>query len=774
MRWPIVVLGVLLSAIVIASPIAAIGTSPSTAPAAGSRETLLATDAIPISTATSTAALPSSTSVSLTLTLTNSHSGALDRFLAQVEDPASPSYRHFLSFSEYTTEFAPPPANVMRVEAVLAQFGAVDIAVAPDRSSVSAVLPAATVDQLLGVQLVVYGHSGPMPLYTAVGTASVPSSLQGLVSGVGGLSDLATVELASAFTGQSSTAQPLSRLGTQFVHDNATGNWYLGSDFTQAYGATDLFPGSHSVPNPTYPTRVAIATLLGSSYNETSQENLPPWDPAVIGAYFNGTLGPGWPMPNLTGVPVSVDNVTPPPPGSLGAQNDSSEFEDENSLDLEMAGSLAPGSSVYNFYFAGSLLAGSSTVGDAADYLDADLSAALAYNYSPRHLVTISCSFGLPDVNDSEWNAELLATAAMGVTVVSASGDQGDAPDALTSRDDGQWPIWPATAASNVSGSLSAGGVSLELSGTPTSYWNGTSLNLSYDANAGSISSMSAWYDTSGGQGYYAGTEGGVSTVFPEPYWQFDSAAQPAIVNATVLEGASSIGRAAPDLAMPANSTLVTVFANSTGTIYSEILEGTSVAAPVLAGLLADVVAVENSGSSGPWTSLGFVDPEIYRIASYYAQNSVASGDPFLGVTTGANYVFSAAPGWNPTTGWGGVSAVEFLSADRNSTLADYRYTGPTPGLPPASSSGGSSIPWTFLYVIFGVGVVVALLLVFLAARPPRRAAAPSGVPWGAQYGGPSLPSAAPGGYPGATFICPYCGAVRPAEPVRCPRCGAY
>ncbi|HEY1197552.1 MAG TPA: protease pro-enzyme activation domain-containing protein [Thermoplasmata archaeon] len=781
MRWSAVFLGVMFSLVVVASPAAAMTTVPALTSSAVPSATALVSDAVPLPIPSSPRELPASTPLSLTFTLTNPRSGELGRFLDQVEDPASPSYRHFLTYPEFVEEFAPPGSSVARVEAALDAVGARDVTAAADRSSVTAVLPARSVEQLLGVDLRAYGSAGRVPLYTAVGTVSLPPSWRGLVSGVGGLSNSATTGLVAPSKVPSRPLGPLSADRSQFARDNGTGeDWFLGSDYTQAYGATELFPGANSVPNATYPTSVAIATLLGSAYNQTHQANLPPWDPSVIDAYFNGTLGPGWPMPNFTGVPVTLDNVTPPSPGPFGSLNDSTAFETENSLDLEMAGSLAPGSSVYNFYFAGSLLEGSATVGDAADYFAADLAQALAYHYSPAHLASVSCSFGLPDLNDTAWNAELLTAAATGVTIVSASGDQGNAPDSLTGPSDGQWPIWPATAASNTSGSVAVGGVSLTLSGTPNSYYNAsTGLTLSYDPTDGAISGVSAWYDTSGGQGAHSGTEGGVSPVYPEPSWQFQSAAQPAVINATVLQGATALGRSGPDVAMPGNATIVTDFANSTGAVFFDVLEGTSVATPVLAGLLADVVAVENHGTSGPWTSLGFIDPEIYRFASFFAAHPGASSDPFLDVTAGRNYVFSAAPGWDPTTGWGGVDAPGFLAADQNGTLLHYVYTGPTPGLPPGyspPSSAVTGVPWPYIFAIFGVGIVVAIVLVAVAARPSQPRSPPSGVPWGAQVGGPAGSAAAPppGGYPGATFLCPYCGAIRPAEPVRCPQCQAF
>jgi subtilase family serine protease len=583
----------------------------------------------------------------------------------------------------------------------------------------------------------------------------------------------------AALKASSFPIRPVSKGVAEFVVNNSTASeWFLGSDYAQAYGAAELFPGAHSVANATYPTSVAIATLLASSYNGTTNTNLPPWDPAVIAAYFNGTLGPGWPNSTFTGVPVTLDNVTPPAPGSFGGRNDSTLFETENSLDLEMAGSMAPGASIYNFYIAASLIANATRLGDVADFFAWDLSAALNYSYSPAHLAVVSCSFGLTDLDNAFWDEELLRAAAMGVTVVAASGDQGNAPNQWSGRSDGQWPVWPATAATNLAGSVSVGGVSIDLAGSPNAFFNGSTLNLSYDSADGAISSVSAWYDTLGGEGQYAGTEGGISTVYSEPLWQFESAAQPAIVNATLTQGADVLGRAGPDVAMPANNTIATVYADTNGTIYFSVLEGTSVAAPVLAGLLADVVAVENNGSSPLWTSLGFLDPEIYQFASYFATHPNATGDPFLDVTQGANWVFSAAPGWDPTTGWGEVNGPLFLAADENSTLHHYVYTGPMPGLPPIVSNPSSSgpVPWPYIFAIFGVGLVLAIVLVALAARPSRPRPPPASVPWGAQGGGPTWGQGPPppGGYPGATFLCPYCGAIRPAEPVRCPQCGAF
>jgi len=775
MRPPWLALTVLIALLVVLGTAAQVRAGPTTSPPSPAEPTRLVTDAVALPARSSPEPLPSSTALHLTFVLANPNLPALDVFLEEVQNPASPTYHHFLSYAEYVASYAPSTERVQEVTSALAAAGGRVVGVAPDRSSVSAILSAGAVDRLLDTQVVSYGEEAGKTLYTALGTPVLPPSLSGLISGVDGLSNTATVELELSLTEAAhSVPAPLSSV-SQFAIDNLTGQyWFVGSDYAQAYGATQLFPGSQSVPNATYPSSVAIATLLVSAFNDSDQGNLPPWDPAVVDSYFNGTLNPTWPLPKLTGVPVTINGTTPPPPGSFNGVNDTSSFETENSLDLEMAGSLAPGASLYNFYFAASLLEGSAPEGDAADDFATDLAQALAYPYAPQHLAAVSCSFGLPDLEDAAWNVELLTAAATGVTIVAASGDQGNAPNSLTGRDDGQWPVWPATDASDLSGALSVGGVSMNLTGKPSMFYNGTPLNLTYDPNAGSLTNVSAWYDTSGGQGFYAGTEGGASTVYPEPSWQLDSAAQPAVVNATVLQGASMLGRSGPDIALAANATIATVSANSTGTVFFEILEGTSIASPLFAGLVADVVAVQNSGSSS-WSSLGFIDPEVYQFASYFATHSGASGDPFLDVTSGKNYLFSAAPGWDPTTGWGGVEAPQLLLALHNTTLLDYHYTGPTPGLPPVSSSSGN-IPWTVIFAIFAAGIVTAIVVVAFAARPSRPRMPPPGVPPGAQGGPPPPPGSREAmlARPGATFLCPYCGAIRPSEPVRCPVCGSY
>jgi len=749
----------------------------------------LVTDSVPVPHGARVTPLPASAPLITTVTLGWSNSSALETFLKAVETPTSPQYRHFLTYSEFVDRFSPSESAVQAVESTLLAHGARDLTVSPDRALVGVTMTAGELEALLDVSLVEYGRSGALPLFTAVGDPTLPSGWTGLVDGLGGLSDEATASYHAPLVTSRLAPVPLradsrDRLGpTAFIYDNVSDvDFYVGSDYAQAYLANQLWPGTATVNDSTYPKGTAVATLLASSYNESSALNLPPWDPSVVDAYFNATLSSAWPKPVLGGVPVQISGApTPPLPGSLGNWTDSTDDEIENSLDLEMVGSLAPGATVKNFYFPASLLNGTPSFGNVADYFAQDLAAALAYDYAPANLSVVSGSFGLPDLSDSAWDHELAVAAATGVTVVLASGDGGDAPNsAHPLQPFGQWPLWPASAAFNTTGSISVGGVTLTLAGAPTGTFSQGPLNVSnltYDShvatvNGSAFTTMGVWYDQNGSAA--VGSEGGLSSVYDEPWWQVHSAAQPNILNASKLEGGGVSGRAGPDLALPANRTIAFVLANATGTVFYGLLQGTSIAAPVLAGELADVVAVE-SLLYRQFHPLGYIDPELYRIASYYAVHRAnVTSDPFYDVVDGSNYVFPAGPGWDAATGWGGLLAPRFYSADLNPAVRNYSYVGSNQTIPTPSSGGG--YPWTTIYLVAGLGIAAVLMLIvyFVRSRsnrfPPHVPPGAENVPWGTPPG-PVTPG---GGGPSATFVCPYCGADRPAEPVRCPKCGSF
>jgi subtilase family serine protease len=765
---------------------------------AGAARHLVAADYARFSAGLVRHGLPSGEPIEVTVSLEPRNAAgllALDSALARSGGTS------FLTEAAFQKAFSPSDSNVSRLEHYFVGYGAGRFALTPDHLALRFALPIGGAEQAFSTSLVGGNEVGGAS-WSWTTPPSLPSELAGSVYGVGGLSRVPFVPRVSAHV--SPLLSRSGSVGSYVIDGNATNvNWFTGSDYVQAYGETALFPGGTGAgSNSTFATGRAVATLLMSGYNSTAQTDLPPWDPAQIFDYFNDTSPASWPRPNYIGVPVTIAGRTPPAPGPFGALTDDSLDEPENSLDIEMAGSSAPGATVANFYFSASLfqnLSGSAPLGPIADDFAQTLSQALSYNYTTSRLSSISNSYGLPDLNDSLWNLELAHAAATGVTVVAASGDQGNAPSDISGRFQGQWPTWPASAAFENYGVVSVGGASLALNGPATGTYSGGTLPDQFDSNITGIGSQVAWYNALGGFGHVEGTEGGLSTVIPEPTWQFHSAAQPAISVAGGIQGSTLLGRAGPDVAFPANDTIAYIAHNATGSFFT-VLEGTSVAAPYFAGLLAEWSAVANH-------SFGWLDPALYRMAGYYAANP-SSASPFLDITAGNNFQFQAAAGWDPTTGWGGLDPVRFLPAYANPSVRGFNYTGPTPGLPPGLFNPAPVTPIvTFVVVALGIGLALALVAIVVwderrrhrlppggqyqvppwtygnppAAPPPVGTWAPlpaseypsppgavphgGSAPWPPQWSGPSAP---------ASFSCPYCGTPRPAEPVRCPGCGAF
>ncbi|MCI4372557.1 MAG: S53 family peptidase [Thermoplasmata archaeon] len=385
-----------------------------------------------------------------------------------------------------------------------------------------------------------------------VGPIQLPPELDGIVLGVFGLDDRP----------QAHTHFRIRR--TPAVGDHV----YSPAQVGEAY----------SFPPGTDGTGVTIGFLeLGGGYSSTGLEE-----------YFRsqGVAPP-------TVVAVSVDGVTNAPSG------DPKGPDGEVQLDLEVAGSIAPGASLVA-YFAPNTDSG---------FLDG-LSAAV--HDSVRRPSVISISWGGPEDSwtaqgRSALNAVCEDAASMGITVLVAAGD-GGATDGV-----GGGPFvvdFPASSPFV----LACGGTSLKLDGS-------------------TISSEVVWNDLAAGDG---ATGGGVSESFPRPAYQ-SSPPVPAAPNGFG-------GRGVPDVAGNADpATGYSVTVDGTSAVYG----GTSAVAPLWAGLVARLN--QSRGSS-----LGFVNPALYHAPANAACRDIISGN---------NGGYSAGVGWDACTGWGSPDGTRLLAA---------------------------------------------------------------------------------------------------------------
>jgi kumamolisin len=342
-----------------------------------------------------------------------------------------------------------------------------------------------------------------------------------------------------------------------------------------------------------------VAKLYGFPTNDGAGETI-----AILelgGGYTDADLTAYFARAKISPAP-SVESVAV----DQGSNQPGGDADGEVLLDIEVAGSIAPGAKIV-VYFA-----------DNSDrgFLDALTTAAHDTTHSPS---VISISWGGPE---AAWTTQarkafdgaLADAAALGVTVLAAAGDHG----AADGGGDGQVHAdFPASSPHIVA----CGGTTLV-------------------ASRGKIASEVVWNDDDGWA-----TGGGISSAFKVPAYQ-KGISMPANLN-----GSSKPGRGVPDIAGNADSVsgyIVLVDGQWT------VVGGTSAVAPLYAGLIAQL----NQTLGRP---VGALLPALYAIPA--ADRASVLRD----ITTGNNSVpasefgpatagYSAAAGWDPCTGLGSLN----------------------------------------------------------------------------------------------------------------------
>jgi kumamolisin len=318
-------------------------------------------------------------------------------------------------------------------------------------------------------------------------------------------------------------------------------------------------------------------------------------------------LGGGYTAADLTTYFKSL-NITEPNVTAVavdgGANTPGGDADDEVLLDIEVAGSVAPGANIA-VYFAPNTDQG---------FIDAITD---AVHDTARTVSIISISWGGPEdswtaQSQTALNAALMDAAALGVTVTVAAGDNGSS-DGET---DGKLHVdFPASSPY----ALACGGTTLQANGT-------------------TISSETVWNETANNEG---ATGGGVSTVFALPSYQTG-------VGVPANPNTSFVGRGVPDVAGDADpSTGYQVLVDGSNTVVG----GTSAVAPLWAGLVA--LFNQQLGSN-----LGFLNPAIYALkeTGFHDITSGSNDDSSLGF-------YSAAKGWDACTGLGSPNGAALLNA---------------------------------------------------------------------------------------------------------------
>jgi hypothetical protein len=311
--------------------------------------------------------LPGSQRLRLALTLRLRNQQELQSLLGELYDPASPSYRQFLTVQQFTEQFGPTIEDYEKVTGFAEAHGLTVTHTAPNRLVLDVSGTVADIEQAFRVTMQVYQHpTEPRTFYAPNAEPSVDPAVP--VQGVSGLNNFA----------------PPHPMGLRQITEGETdvrnsagsgpGGAFLGSDMRAAYAPGVTLNG----------TGQAVGLLQFGPYNLSD-----------VQAYFSTINQPL----NVPIVNVLLDGVT----GVCGSGCD----DTEEATDLEQVISMAPNLSAVIVYEGNS---------------DVDILNQMATDNIAKQL---SCSWGWLPADPYSDEPIFLEFALQGQNLFVASGDSG-------------------------------------------------------------------------------------------------------------------------------------------------------------------------------------------------------------------------------------------------------------------------------------------------------------------------------------------------------------
>ncbi|WP_327068039.1 protease pro-enzyme activation domain-containing protein [Kitasatospora sp. NBC_01302] len=312
--------------------------------------------------------VPAAQQLSVAVSLKLRNSADLDKFLADVANPKSPNYGHYLTPAEFAARYAPTQADVDHVVAYLKSQG-LTASVSANRQVIDAKGTNAQIAQAFGThESAYYDAADAKQFFANDNAATLPADVAAVVQGISGLNNktVRTPELAKP-----NNAQPM-----------ATPSGYGPSQYDGAYNLNKV--GADG-------TGVKVALWEFDGYKSS---NLSTYDKQY------GLTGPA-----VTTVPVDGQSYDSAPGDGQG----------EVELDSEIVSGVAPKATQLVYEAPNS------------DQGEIDMAAKIV---ADDQVSVISISWGgcEPDTTQSSMTAvdnSFKQAAAEGISVFSASGDDG-------------------------------------------------------------------------------------------------------------------------------------------------------------------------------------------------------------------------------------------------------------------------------------------------------------------------------------------------------------
>lgn len=538
--------------------------------------------------------------VSFDLTLKLRNATGARQFALAVSTPRNKQFHHYLTSAQWTARYAPTKAEVNAAERWLRSEGLTVGSVPKDRLFITAHGSVAKVEHAFGVSLGMYKVAGHN-LRLAKGTLSIPRSVSGSVAGVVGVNQaVESTGLSSAPAApvaKPKDAEPAPPAGFRNPQP-CSAFWGQKTDTADSSSLYAPFTAPQAYDICGYkPSQMRSAYGLGRSVRHGNNGH--GVTVAIVDAYDSPTLladaqhyahlnDPAHPLRSS-----QFTNVQPTDPANEGTCGGSGWFA-EQSLDVESVHAMAPGAHIE---FVG-----------ANDCFDNNLLAGVDTAVSTANVVTDSWGDTLGDIFEgvdgiTAFDNEFQMAAGTGVSVLFSSGDDGD-----NFADFGiNAPDYPATDPFITA----AGGTTLEVNrfGSDAAQYGWSTakqaLCASTTTNCGSATTPA------GKLAWQAGGGGGTSFFFAEPSYQVGVVPDALANRNDAVEGAA---RVEPDISMDADAQsglligLTQTF--PTGVAYGQFKEGgTSLASPLLAGVIADT---DQAAKAHGHAVLGFLNPTIY------------------------------------------------------------------------------------------------------------------------------------------------------------------
>ena len=586
--------------------------------------------------------------VSIVLHMSLRNPDRLASLVSDVSKPSSPNYGKYLSVAGFRARFAPDPADVAAAEALLTNAGMKNVKVGSAGAFVSADATVAQLASTFGVTQSIYNFRGRM-LRANAELPTIPAALSGKILSIEGLheGDLRHPHSVSAVEGP--------RLAPSGFHAEDSGtitpppvaanlpspycDTYMGD--LKAVLSTRPKPYDGMLPwlNCGYtPQQIQSAYGMNKTKLDGTGVTI-----AIIDAFASPTLmadgnayAANHGLPPLTSsnftqiIPDGIYNV--PPDQVTNAYG----WWGEESLDLAAVHGSAPGA---NIVYIGSTDNGTS--------LTVALDTAIMNRSAD--IMTNSYSFNGDSDDPSDiaaQNQAFMSADSMGITLLFSSGDDGDLSvlnGVATGAFESDSPYVTGVGGTTLFLRDQAGIKGEWGWGTYRDYLANATVNSGTSITTTGLVTTTAFGATFSAFAFYSGAGGGISLLAPQPDYQVGIVPDYLSTSLNLASGQviplPTKYRVAPDVAMDADpytgyliGETFTIAGNpisdagctatSSTTEYCELgYGGTSLASPLMAGVLAEV---DQAHIAAGKPLVGFANPFLY--AGKIGQSRDAAG----------------------------------------------------------------------------------------------------------------------------------------------------